>query len=397
MQDYVFSDKIASLQPSAIREILKRTSDPSIIPFSAGNPAVEAFPVETIRAITAQILTEHPITALQYGVTEGYPPLIEAVKRMVAERADSYNPDTDEVLIVSGAQQGIELFTKCIVNEGDAVITENPSFIGSLNTFRSYNVRLLGVDMAEDGLDLGQLEQLLRNQRGVKFLYVIPNFQNPTGATMSLEKRKGVLALAKQYDLLILEDNPYGELRFAGEPLPTIKSMDAEGRVVYVGSFSKILSPGLRLGYAVAPKAIVAKMTVAKQGADVHTAMLSQMIAERFLATVDFDAHIAKLRSIYRRKATLMMEQMDRCFSPRLRYIRPQGGLFMWCMLPDEADMVEFCKRAVDRGVACVPGTAFLPDTTGVSHCFRVNYATPSEEQIVRGIEILGALSREML
>ena len=280
MKDYFFSDKISSLQPSAIREILKFTADPNVISFAAGNPSAEAFPVDEIRKITDDILIEEPIAALQYSITEGYPALRDEVKKMVSRRVDSYCPERDEVLITSGAQQGIELFAKCSVNEQDVVLTENPSFIGSLNTIRSFNAKIDGVRVESDGLNIQELEQKLKSHQNVRFLYVIPNFQNPTGTTMSLDKRKAVLELAQKYDILILEDNPYGDLRFEGEDLPTIKSMDQEGRVVYVGSFSKILSPGLRLGYVVAPKPIISKMTVSKQGADVHTSILTQMIAQ---------------------------------------------------------------------------------------------------------------------
>lgn len=397
MQDYFFSDKISSLKPSAIREILKFTADPEVISFAAGNPSAEAFPVDKIRKITDEILTEEPISALQYSLTEGYPALREEVKKMVTQRVNSFCPERDEVLITSGAQQGIELFAKCAVNEKDVVLTEDPSFIGSLNTIRSFNATIDGVTVENDGLNLEELEQKLKTHQNVRFLYVIPNFQNPTGTTMSLEKRKGVLELAAKYDMLILEDNPYGDLRFDGEDLPTIKSMDTEGRVVYVGSFSKILSPGLRIGYVVAPKAIISKMTVAKQGADVHTSILPQMIAQRFLAQYDLGEHIAKLKKIYYHKAHLMMDQMAEHFSDKITYIKPQGGLFIWCTLPDEVDMTEFCTEAVHHKVACVPGTAFLPVPNRVSHSFRLNYSTPSDEKIVEGIRILGELSKERL
>lgn len=397
MKDYFFSDKISSLQPSAIREILKFTADPNVISFAAGNPSAEAFPVDEIRKITGDILIEEPIAALQYSITEGYPALRDEVKKMVSRRVDSYCPERDEVLITSGAQQGIELFAKCSVNEQDVVLTENPSFIGSLNTIRSFNAKIDGVRVESDGLNIQELEQKLKSHQNVRFLYVIPNFQNPTGTTMSLDKRKAVLELAQKYDILILEDNPYGDLRFEGEDLPTIKSMDQEGRVVYVGSFSKILSPGLRLGYVVAPKPIISKMTVAKQGADVHTSILPQMIAQRFLANYDLDKHLAGLKKIYYHKAHLMMDQMEEQFSSKITYIKPQGGLFIWCTLPDQVDMVQFCTEAVHHKVACVPGTAFLPVENETSHSFRLNYSTPSDDKIVDGIRILGQLSKELL
>ena len=213
---------------------------------------------------------------------------------------------------------------------------------------------------------------------------------------MSLEKRKEVYRLALQYGVLILEDNPYGELRFSGEDVPTIKSMDTEGIVVYCGSFSKVLSPGLRVGYVVAPKEIIAKLTVAKQSSDVHTTILSQLICDRFLAEYDFDAHIAGLREIYRKKSSLMIRQIDQQFHPAVAHTNPEGGLFLWCTLPKGSDMLAFCKAAVEQRVAVVPGTAFLTDDKGTSESVRLNFSTPTDEQIVEGINRLGALTKKM-
>ena len=292
--DYTFSDKISSLQPSAIREILKATADPAIIPLAAGNPAPDAFPVEEVQKISAEILAEEPITALQYGVTEGYQPLRDELKSWLARR-EKIGRDFDDLLVVSGATQIMDLTTKVLCNEGDTVICEEPSFIGSLNCFRSYGCKLKGVPVEADGMNVDALEEALKTTENAKFIYTIPNFQNPAGATMSLAKRKRLYELAVKYNKIILEDNPYGDLRVAGEPLPTIKSMDTEGIVVYAGSFSKILSPGLRVAYCVGPKPILAKMTVGKQASDVHTPCLNQMIVYRWLRDYDVEAHIKKI------------------------------------------------------------------------------------------------------
>lgn len=392
---YQFSEKIDSLQPSAIREILKATADPSVISFAAGNPAPEAFPVEAVQKITREILEENPILALQYSVTEGFQPLRERLTHLVKER---YNVgrDFDQVLVVSGAQQGICLAAHCLLNDGDKVISESPSFIGSLNAFRSFHSQLVGVEMEADGMDIDKLEKVLKENPSAKFIYTIPNFQNPTGITMSLEKRKAVYQLALRYGVLILEDNPYGELRFAEEDIPTIKSMDTEGIVIYCGSFSKVLSPGLRVGYVVAPKEIVSKMTVAKQSSDVHTTILSQMICERFLAEYDFDAHITGLREIYRKKSSLMIREIEGHFSQAVTHTNPEGGLFLWCSLPKGADMPAFCQKAVEQGVAVVPGSAFLTDESGVSESVRLNFSTPTDEQIIKGIGLLGDLTKKL-
>ena len=392
--DYVFSDRIAALKPSAIREILKATADPHVIPFAAGNPAPEAFPVEAIRDFTRDILEEEPVAALQYGISEGYAPLRDAVRTRM-RREFACGRDFDDVIIVSGAQQGAELTCKVLCNEGDTVLCENPSFIGVLNAMRSYNVNLKGIPMQEDGLDVDYLEQVLRTDRRVRLMYLIPNFQNPTGITLSLEKRRAVYDLARKYGVIILEDNPYGDLRFAGEDLPAIKSMDTEGLVIYCGSFSKILSPGLRVGFVLAPQEVLQKIIVAKQVSDVHTSMLSQMVAERFMTRLDLEGHIKRLRGIYRDKCARMIRGMEQHFDSRIRFTRPQGGLFLWCTLPHGADMLGYCKRAAAAGVAIVPGVAFNASPGDPSDSFRLNYSTPRDDQITRGIEILGTIPIE--
>jgi len=388
---YDFSHRISSLKPSAIREILKATADPGVIPFAAGNPAPESFPVEAILRFTQDILTDSPVEALQYGISEGYMPLREALKKRLTEKLNSFR-DFDDLIIVSGAQQGVELTCKIFCNEGDTVICENPSFIGSLNAIRSYNVNLRGINIEPDGININELENVLETSRNVKLIYLIPDFQNPTGITMSLEKRRAVYELAKKHSVIIIEDDPYRDLRFAGEDLPTIKSMDTEGLVVYCGSFSKTLSAGLRVGFVAAAGEIIQKLVVAKQVSDVHTTMLSQMLAERFMTQYDFEGHLMKIKEIYRHKSSLMLGGIERHFDKDIAYTSPQGGLFLWCTLPERTDMLDYIKRAASAGVAAVPGIAFLADTGGVCNSFRLNYSTPTDEQIVTGIEIMGGI-----
>ena len=393
---YNFSDRISALQPSAIREILKMSSDPSVISLAAGNPAPEAFPTQAISEITKEILEQTPIDALQYSLTEGYQPLRNTMKDFTFNKY-GVGKEFDELIIVSGAQQGIELTSKVLCNEGDTIICENPSFIGSLNSFRSYNTHLVGVEMDDDGIRIEELEEALQSNPNTKFIYVIPNFQNPTGKTMSYDKRKSVYELAKKYQVMILEDNPYGDLRFEGEDLPSIKSMDTEGIVIYVGSFSKVLAPGMRVGYLIAHQDIVGKITVAKQSSDVHSNILAQMICHQFVTNYDIEGHLEKLKAIYKRKCTLMLDEMDKHFSVGVTYTRPQGGLFIWCTLPNNVDMLEFCKRAVSEyKVAVVPGTAFTVQEGVKTQSFRINFSTPPDEQIVKGIEILGKITKEL-
>lgn len=394
--DYIFSNKISSLQPSAIREILKATADPSIIPLAAGNPAPDAFPVEEVQAIAQEILKERPIDALQYGVSEGYQPLRDTIMNWM-KRHENIGNDYDNIIIVSGATQVMDLVTKVLCNEGDTVICEEPSFIGSLNCFRSYGCNLKGIPVEADGMNVDVLEETLKTTENVKFIYTIPNFQNPSGATMSLEKRKRLYALAKEYGVVILEDNPYGDLRVAGEKLPTIKSMDDEGIVVYAGSFSKILAPGLRVAYCIAHQNLLAKMTVGKQASDVHTPCLNQMIVDEWFKKYDVDAHIAKIQKIYKKKLDLMCDCIDKELGDFVEYVRPEGGLFIWCKLPDDVDMLEFVQKAVEKKVAVVPGNAFLMNDTDKTQYIRLNFSTPSDEGIVNGVKALGEVAKEYI
>ncbi len=395
--EYKFSNKVSHLQASAIREILKYTVDPDVISFAAGNPAPEAFPTERIAEISAELLRDDPILALQYSITEGYGPLREYLKGWMTEKG-CFHSEFDDLIITSGGQQANELSCKVLLNEGDTLLCESPSFIGSLNAFRSYNVNLKGIEMEDDGIDLEQLEDVLRNDRNVKILYLIPNFQNPTGRTMSLAKRKAVYELACRYDFMILEDDPYGELRFAVENIPTIKSLDTEGRVIYSSTFSKLISPGFRTGFVSAPSPVIQKIVVCKQVSDVHSNIWAQVVSHRFMTTINREEHFNKLRSIYKEKAELMCGYIDSGFSKSISYIKPEGGLFIWCTLPESCDMEAFCKKAVrDYKIAVVPGNSFSINENEKCSSFRLNYSTPSNAQIEKGMEILAAMTREIL
>ena len=386
--NYVFSSKMDNLAPSAIREILKATSQPGIIPFAAGNPAPEAFPVDAVQEISARLLQERPIDCLQYGITEGYGPLRARVKADIKTRL-GIGTEADELIITSGAMQVMDLATKVLCNEGDVIICETPSFIGSLNTFRSYGVQLRGVPMQHDGMDVDALELALQREQNVRFIYTIPNFQNPTGITMSAAKRRRVYELARQYNVLVLEDNPYGELRYEGDALPCIKSFDEDGRVIYAGSFSKILSPGMRVGYALAPQPIIAKMTVGKQASDVHTTIWAQLILDEWLQHYDVAAHVAAINAIYTAKRDAMCNGLA---GTALQFQVPAGGLFLWCDLPSEIDMIDFAKRTIAAKVAVVPGSAFAVETTDSINAVRLNFSTPTDEQLTQGVEILRTL-----
>ena len=393
--NYSFSEKVSKLQASAIREILKFTSDPEVISFAAGNPAPEAFPVEDIERISKEIFKQDPILALQYSITEGYPKLREQLKERLIKEGN-FNPDRDELIITSGAQQANELTAKVLCDEGDTLVCEAPSFIGSLNAFKSYNVDLQCVSLDEDGINIDELEKVMQEKK-VKLVYLIPNFQNPTGRTTSLEKREKVYALAKKYGAVILEDNPYGDLRFAGEDVRSIKSMDNDGIVVYSGTFSKVLAPGIRVGYVSGPKEIIQKIIVCKQVSDVHTNIWAQVVASKFLEQCNMDTHLATLRAIYKHKCQLMLREIEKNFSSKITYTKPEGGLFIWCTLPEDCDMMSFCSRAVQEyKVALVPGTAFMVNESDKTTSFRVNFSTPTDEQIIKGCQLVGKLSKSM-
>ncbi len=393
--NYKISDKFVNMKPSAIREIFKSLGKPGCISFAAGNPSPESFPVEDIKRIAADILTEEPITALQYGITEGYPKLRELVSKRL-KRLYNIGAEDDDTIIVTGGQQGIELTCKVMCNEGDVVICENPSFIGALNAFRSLGAELKGVPLKDDGIDLEALEAALKANPKAKLLYVIPSFQNPAGITSTLENRKAVYELARKYDIVIIEDNPYGDLRFEGENVPAYKSFDVDGRVVYCGSFSKILSSGMRVGTLTANKELVSKIVVAKQVEDVHTNVFFQMVCARYMVECDLEAHIEKIRALYRHKSSLMLKALDEYMPADVKFTRPQGGIFLWCSLPEGYELSEFVKRCSEKNVFVVPGTAFLPDESEPTRSFRLNYSMPSDEEIERGIKLLAEVVEEM-
>lgn len=394
--EYKFSDKLTALKPSAIREIFKSLADPEIISFAAGNPSPLSFPVDELSKLAADIFADDSTNALQYSVTEGYIPFRKDVVSRLRSKF-GIDADIDNTIIVSGGQQAIELACKALCNEGDNVICEDPSFIGGLNAFRSNGANTVGLKLEEDGADPAELDRLLTETPNVKLIYLIPTFQNPAGITTSLEKRKGLYDVAVKHQVMIFEDNPYGELRFSGEEVPTMKSFDTEGIVIYASTFSKILSSGMRVGYVTAPQPVIQKMVVAKQSEDVHTNIFFQMLCHRFIEQYDLDAHIAGIRKLYHDKCELMLKTLDEYMPKEVTYTRPEGGLFLWGTLPEGINEKEFVQRALKKKVAVVPGETFNCDTTASSQSFRMNYSTPSDEEIVTGVKALAETAREML
>lgn len=394
--EYQISNRMSGLKGSVIREILKLAGDPSIIAFGGGNPSSQSFPIQEIREIADKILQEDPIGMLQYSQSEGYPPLRETLKKYIAKHM-SIGTDSDRILVVSGSQQAADLTAKCLLNEGDVVICETPSFVGCLNTFRSYGAKLVGVPLESDGMDTAKLEEALQNNPNAKFIYIIPTFQNPSGITTSYQKRVKIYELAKKYNVPIMEDNPYGELRFSGEHIPPIKSLDQDGLVIYCGSFSKVMAPAFRVGFICLHEALFSRMVIGKQCSDVHTNVLFQHICHQYMENYDYQKHLSDTCALYKGKCELMLEEIGKKFHPAVKYTRPEGGLFIMAYLPEGYDSQPFVVEAIQRKVACIPGAAFLPDADGVSNSFRLNFSTPSDEAIIKGIDILGQLTHEWI
>jgi 2-aminoadipate transaminase len=387
MSNTFFANRVSSLKGSAIREMFKLLARPGIISFAGGAPAGELFPTGELAVIAENILREKGTAALQYGVTEGYTPLREFVKtRMKNQKVLT---DGNDLIITSGGQQALDLAFKSLINEGDNVICEEPSFIGGLNSLRSYGANLIGIPVLDDGLDISKLEKTLEKVK-IKLVYTITTFQNPSGITMSAEKRARLLALASKYDFYILEDNPYGELRFSGKEVPAVKSLDREGRVIYAGSFSKILSAGMRIGFAVAREDILEKMIICKQVSDVHSPLLTQMSAADFFQSYSLDEHIDKSCKLYGARCKAMISAMEKYFPAGVSFTRPEGGIFLWCTLPEGTDAGKLLKKAIEQNVAFVPGAACNVNMEAPSDQFRLNYSLPDEEKIEKGIKILG-------
>lgn len=391
--DFTVSNRMKELKASAIREMFKAMADPTMISLAGGNPAAELFPNEELSEIAADILKNNPVGALQYGISEGNIALRERIIEFVKER-ENIDVALDEITIVSGGQQAIEITSKILLNEGDSVIVEAPSFVGGLNAFRSYGANLVGVEVESDGMNIEKLKETIKNTANVKLIYTIPNFQNPSGVTMSVEKRKVIYEIARDNGIFVIEDNPYGELTFDGVKLPTIKSFDKEGVVLYSGSFSKILAPGLRLGYLIAPSNFTEKVVLGKQVSDVHTPSLPQLLALEFMKKYDIVELIEKMRALYKKKCDVMVDAMKKYLPSQVTYTIPGGGLFIWCDAPG-VDTLKLSKECVEKKVLIVPGNNFAADMSKPNSGFRLNFSTMPDDKIVEGVKRLGEVLRK--
>lgn len=406
--DTPWKDRLAlrtqRMTSSAIRELLKLTADPEIISFGGGLPAPEVFPIAEIRAAADRVLDQHGRQALQYSNTEGYLPLRAMLARHMGRYGIHVTPAN--ILITSGAQQALNLVGKLFINSGDRILTEEPTYLGALQAFTSYQAQYLPVPIDEDGLRMDKLEEALR--AGPKFMYVLPNFQNPGGVTLSMERRRRLVELAAHYGVPILEDDPYGQLRYEGDHLPALVKLDAEihgsgngrapfrGGVIYLGTMSKTLAPGLRIGWVVAPEAVMERLLQMKQGADLHTSTFNQMVAYEASRGGFLDQHVRRIRPVYRERRDAMLMALARHCPPGVRWTHPQGGLFTWVTLPEGQDSTKILAEALKEKVAFVPGAPFYP-CGGGERSMRLNFSYCRPEVIEEGISRLGRVLARML
>lgn len=397
-----YADRIKTLTSSAIRELLKLTQKPEVISFAGGLPASEFFPLADFESATCRLLRENGEAALQYSTTEGFLPLREMIARHAGRYGIQAGPE--HILITTGSQQALDLLGKLFIDRGDPVLVERPSYLGALQAFKVYGPEFTTLPLDENGMQVDGLEAAF--QRNPKFLYLLPNFHNPAGVTLSTERRKTIVEHARNRGVPIIEDDPYGQLRYEGEHRPAVIALDREatgtegmagGNVIYLSSFSKVLTPGLRLGWVIAPEEVIGRLVQLKQGADLHTSTFCQMVAYQVASDGFLDENIQKLRDVYRQRRDAMLEAMAEHFPVEVEWTRPEGGLFLWLTLPAGMDSEDVLATALKQNVAFVPGTAFYADgAEGTRHC-RLNYSCSSPELIEEGIKRLAKVLKEQV
>ena len=386
-----FAHRFDNVSGSAIREIFKIIAQPGMISFAGGNPSLNALPDKLVSELAVDVLAQNGKAILQYGATEGYAPFLESLRAYVA---DMLKCEIPAVLPVTGSTQAMDLLCKAMIDPGDTILVENPSFLGNLQCMKLYQANLVPVESDGDGLLTDDLEAKIR-QYHPKMLYTIPTFQNPTGKTLPADRRKRIAELANEYHVVVAEDDPYRDLRYTGSPLPSIKSFDTDGWVVFLGSFSKIISPGLRVGYVAGAPAIIRKCTVGKQSTDVHTANLNQASVDQFIRRNLLPGHIASICAEYGKKMKLMLDQLS-AFPGGVSFTKPEGGLFIWAELPENISALDLLNKAIEKKVAFVPGTHFCVGG-GHENTLRLNFSNSMEEQIITGMGILKDLIAETI
>lgn len=399
--DHRYAQRTQRMKSSAIRELLKLTEQPDVISFAGGMPAPEVFPVNEIREACDKVLREQGALALQYGSTEGYLPLREMIARHTAHMGIEVTPDN--ILITSGSQQALDLLGKIFVNRGDRVLVESPTYLGALQALNAYGAEYISVRADDNGMVTDELIGAFR--AGPKFIYVLPNFQNPTGVTLSLERRKHLVQLADHYGVPIIEDDPYGQLRFEGQHLPAVEVLDCKnrpinggysGNVIYLSTFSKILAPGLRLAWVIAPTEVIHKLTLAKQGADLHTATFNQIVAYEVGHGGFLDNHVKHINDVYRERRDVMLDALEEHMPEGVKWTHPQGGLFLWATLPEYMNADEMFAEAVSKKVAFVPGGSFHANGGG-KNTMRLNFSYEKPDKINEGISRLALVLKKRM
>ncbi|WP_419061769.1 PLP-dependent aminotransferase family protein, partial [Megasphaera sp.] len=390
------SNLAMNLKASEIRELLKLTTMPEIISFAGGLPAPELFPTEDLKKVDEAVLTKEGQAALQYGTTEGYTPLREQIAGRM-KKSFMVDCTPENIVITSGSQQGLSLLAQIFLNPGDVVLVESPTYLGAINAFKLCGPEFVEVPTDDKGIIPEELEKILAKYGDrVRMMYVIPEFQNPTGITWPMERRKAFMDIINRYDFPVLEDDPYGELRFDGDKVPSLKSMDTKGNIIFLGSFSKILMPGLRIAWMVADPTIIDKVVKLKQAVDLQSSSFGQRQTSFFIDMYDLDAHVAKIKELYKKRRNLMCDSMKEYFPEGITFTYPEGGLFTWVTLPEGMDAKELMPKVLAKNVAYVPGGPFYPHGGNANH-FRLNYSNMPEERIVEGIKRLAEVLKEEL
>jgi 2-aminoadipate transaminase len=393
--EFKYAVRMAHLKASEIREILKVTERPEVISFAGGLPAPELFPVDEIMAVNRIVLEECGEKALQYTTTEGYAPLREWIaNRMNSKLKTSF--ESDNILITHGSQQALDLSGKVFLDKGDVILCESPTYLAAISAFRAYECEFVEVPTDDSGMIPDELEKILKSTEKIKIIYVIPEFQNPTGRTWSLKRREQLVIEAMKHQVVVIEDNPYGELRFEGETLLSLKSFDQIGCVFCLGTFSKIFCPGYRIGWIAGDKEVIRKYVLVKQGADLQCNTIAQLEIHKYLELYDIDDHIDKIREVYRRRRDLAIKTMEEEFPDGVTFTRPQGGLFAWIKLPPGINARDVLKKCLEKNVAFVPGGSFFPNG-GNENTFRINFSNMPEDRIIEGLKIIAGVLREFI
>jgi len=380
----LFADRMSKIPRSFVREILKVTDDPDIISFAGGLPNPDSFPQKEIAESSSYVIKNSGAEALQYSTTEGYKPL----RKVIAERyaADGLKVDVDNILITNGSQQGLDLVGKVFLNFEDTIMVEEPTYLAAIQSFGLYEPKFMSVPLLNDGVDMDMFQTMIENSKP-KLFYSIPNFQNPTGISYSLKKRKLIGSILNKNDTVLVEDNPYGEIRFLGEKLPTINSFTENS--ILLGSFSKIVSPGIRLGWIVANDETMHHLVTAKQASDLHSNFFSQMIVHRYLTGYNVEEHLKKIQNMYKNQRDCMIQMIKRYFPEDVTYTEPEGGMFLWVTLPEGKSSMELFEKAIEDNVAFVPGEAFYLDNSQ-PNTLRLNFSNSNNAKIEEGIKRLG-------